>query len=113
MKLTLYQIGLVIFALYILIDRTVKFVKKETRQTLFKYLSTVILWIVLTVIAVFPRSSHYLSDKLGRGDNVNTLIYIGFIVVFAVIFKLLAIIERLERNITEIVRKEALREFKK
>jgi hypothetical protein len=108
MHMTVPQIVLAVFACARLIDGATKYVRKEPNQTWFKLVASVLIWGAIALFALFPEWAHTLSKWGGLGENLNTLIFIGFIVVFAVLFKLLSIIERLERNISEIVRKEAL-----
>lgn len=86
----------------------VKFMKRENRQTIFKLLATSFVWISIALFALFPAATHLISERLGFGESLNTLIFIGFVIVFVILFKIINMIERTERNISEIVRKEAL-----
>lgn len=108
----LARIVLITISFLIIINQLIRFYKKEKGQTYFKLISTLFIWISILLISALPNIASFVSSKLGFGDNLNTLIFIGFIVVFLLVFKLLDIIERLERNITEIVRKQALKEIK-
>lgn len=96
-----------------LFDGAVKFFKGEQRQTLFKVLANFVVWGSILMLALFPGVSHVVSQRLGFGENLNTLIFLGFVVVLIALFKLLNATERLERNISEIVRREALEKLER
>jgi hypothetical protein len=108
MQIPIVRIALVTISALFLVDGVVKFFKREERQTLFKLLSYLAIWGSILTLGLFPGASHRISQLLGFGDNLNTLIFFGFAVVFFAIFKLLNAVERLERNISEVVRREAL-----
>lgn len=108
MQIPFIRIVLVSVAVLFLVDGLIKFFKREERQTLFKLLSYLTVWGSMLVMGLFPGASHRISQLLGFGENLNTLIFLGFAIVFFAIFKLLNAVERLERNISEIVRREAL-----
>lgn len=113
MNISIYQIILGLLSLIFIINSIMKFVKKESVQTLFKLITTLAIWISIFSFAIFPRLSHAISMKLGLGENLNTLIFIGFVVIFIILFKPLNTLERIEQNISEIVRKEALSKLEK
>jgi hypothetical protein len=68
-----------------------------------------LVWFVVLVFALFPDLAHRLSEKSGMGENLNTLIFIGFIIIFVFIFMILKSIEQIKRDISEIVKKDALK----
>ena len=112
MEFTLIQFILSFIALFFLGNRIIRFLRKERSQTGFKLIMTLFVWGGVLFTSLFPVTVHNLSRALGFGDNLNTLIFFGFVMVFVILFKLLASIENMERNITEVVRKEALKDLK-
>ena len=111
-NLSIYQIILALISLLFLTNGFLKFIKRENNQTVFKFISIIIIWGGILLFTIFPNATRIISVKLGMGENLNTLIFIAFVFIFIIIFKLLNIIERLEKNISEIVRKEALKDLK-
>ena len=108
MKTGLLQIGVALVASAFIVNGAAKYIRRERNQTLFKLVASVVVWGSVACFSLFPAWAHDISERAGFGENLNTLIFIGFIVVFAILFKLLAIIERLEVNLSELVRKDAL-----
>lgn len=104
---------LIFLALGVMIDRLLRFLKKEVGQTFFKLFSTLIIWSGILTIALFPDFAYFISAKLGMGKNLNTLIFFGFVLVFIVFFKILSILEKIESEITRIIRHLAISEYEK
>ncbi|PIY69230.1 hypothetical protein COY90_01720 [Candidatus Roizmanbacteria bacterium CG_4_10_14_0_8_um_filter_39_9] len=102
---------LVLISLFFLGNRIIKYIRKERTQTVFKLLLTLIIWGGILFTSLFPALVHAISRNIGLGENMNTLIFFGFVVVFVILFKLLSSFESLERQLTEIVRKEALKDL--
>ena len=111
--MSVFRIALIIIGTYFLWASWLRFVRREKGQTLFKLIASNIIWIPVVLFSVVPGLTHSLSIALGLGENLNTLIFIGFVILFIIIFKLISIIERIERSISEIVRNEALRDLSK
>ncbi|EKE18625.1 MAG: hypothetical protein ACD_9C00280G0001 [uncultured bacterium] len=109
MKLvSLFQAIMAITSLMFLVSAWMKFLRREQRQTFFKLFTNNIVWLGILIFSLFPQSTHNISQKLGFGESLNTFIFIGFVIVFMILFKIITMIERIEKNISEIVRKEAL-----
>jgi len=106
--MSIYQIILALVAFLFIWNGIAKFIRHERSQTIFKLGVSTLIWGSVLAFALFPRVSFTVSKAIGLGENLNTLIFIGFVVVFIILFKLLSVIERLERNLSEMVRKEAL-----
>jgi len=104
---------LIALALFFIIDRFLRFIKKETGQTFYKLFSTLFIWGAVLTISIFPDFAYFISAKLGMGKNLNTLIFFGFVVVFMILFKILSAIENIEKEITKIVREMGIRNLKK
>jgi len=112
MNIPIFRYLIAVFILLVLLMRIIKFSRRETSQTAFKLLTTIFIWGSIFAILINPSIAYFISRILGIGENLNTLIFIAFIFVFLLIFKILGIIEKIEKNITEIIRKEALKNIK-
>ncbi len=110
MKVHLYQIVVVAIASVMLFQGIKEFAKRETGQTVLKLLVRLFVWGGMALIAVYPDFTYYVSRIIGIQDNINAVLLTGFLFVFLIIFKLLSAIEKLEQNISELTRKDALNE---
>ncbi len=91
----------------------VKFFTKKSHFTLFKLFSIIVIWGGIVWLILSPDDSmKQVADWLGIEDGFNAIILVGFIVVLFMIYRLLAVIESLERTMTEFIRQEALRDVK-
>ena len=106
----LYQIVVVGIASVMLVSGIKEFIHRETGQTWLKLFVRLVVWGGMALIAVYPQLTSWLARVIGIVDNMNAVIMTGFLLVFLLIFKLLSAIEKIEQNISELTRKDALRE---
>lgn len=112
-KIHLYQIIVTAISAIMIYQGIDDFVRGKTNQTFLKLFVRIIVWGGMALIAIFPDFTNMIAKFTGIVDNANAVIMTGFIFIFLIIFKLLSAIERLEQQISEVTRKEALRELKK
>ena len=108
MKIHLYQIVIICISSVMLFQGIKEFLKREAGQTFLKLAVRLIVWGGMAVVAVYPNSTMIVARFIGIEGNINAVILTGFLLVFLLIFKLLSAIEKIEQNISELTRKEAL-----
>ena len=113
MKFHIYQAVISIISAIMIYQGIAKYVKGGTSQTFLKVLIRIIVWGGMALIAIFPSFTNVLANVIGMAGNINAVILTGFILIFLMIFKLLSAIEKLEQGLSEVTRKEALKEIKK
>jgi len=86
---------------------------KKKQLSLFEFISWTILWIFLGLLAIFPSLMMDLARLLGVGRGVDVIIYIALFLIFYLIFKINIRMEKMDQDITKIVKEVALREIKK
>ena len=111
--LYLYQIVIIIISVIMIFQGVRRFIRRESGQTIFKLLIRIVVWGGMAGVVIFPKFTYQLADSIGITGNINAVILTGFLLVFLMIFKLLSAIERLEQNISELTRKDSLKEIKK
>lgn len=111
MKFQLYQIVIVGISSVMLFQGIKEFIKRETGQTFLKLMVRLIVWGGMALVAVYPYFTTLMARLIGIEDNINAVILTGFLLVFLLIFKLLSAIEKIEQNVSELTRKEALGEL--
>ncbi len=110
MSLHLYQIIVIIVSSSMIYSGIVNFVKGKTGQNFYKLSIRFFVWGGMILIALFPSFTNIMARIIGLEGNINAVILAGFLLIFLMIFKLLSAIERLEQQMTEIVRKKAINE---
>jgi hypothetical protein len=110
MKVHLYQVVMVAISSVMLYVGIKEFVSRETGQTLLKLFVRLAVWGGMALIAVYPDFTLIIANVMGVVDNFNAVVMMGFLMVFLLIFKLLSAIEKIEQNVSELTRKEALGE---
>jgi hypothetical protein len=113
MKVHLYQIVVSIIAITMITQGVRNFIRGKSGQTILKLFVRIAVWGGMALIAIFPDFTIILAKIIGLEGNINAVILTGFLLVFLITFKLLSAIEKLEQNISEITRKEALKEIEK
>ena len=106
----LYQFIIVAISSVMLYLGIKEFANRETGQTLLKLAVRVTVWGGMALIAIYPDFTMFVARILGVVDNFNAVVMMGFLLVFLMLFKLLSAIEKLEQNVSELTRKEALSE---
>lgn len=68
------------------------------------------LWLAVAVVILFPGISVAVANFLGIGRGADLILYLGLIFVFYFLFRIGVRLERIDREITQIVRNLALRD---
>src|SRR3989304_3032423 len=69
-----------------------------------------IFWLGVLILIFQQNLVSDIAHRLGISRGVDLVIYISLIALFYLIYKLMVLINELERKITKMVRKSALRE---
>jgi len=74
-----------------------------------QFFSWLLVWLIAIFIIWYPGFTTYLATRVGIGRGVDLVIYVSIIVIFYLMFKLLLKIEKIEKQITKIVRYDSLK----
>jgi hypothetical protein len=69
-----------------------------------------VLWVAAGVVVLRPETASALARVLGVGRGADVIVYLALVGAFALIFRLFAKIESLERQLTALVRGIALKD---
>jgi hypothetical protein len=106
----IYQIVVVAISSVMLFQGIKEFVKREAGQTILKLMVRIAVWGGMSLVAIYPDFTYYFAKFIGIEDNITAVIVTGFLFVFLIIFKLLTAIEKIEQNVSELTRRESLKE---
>jgi len=111
-NLCLYQIIITAVSAVMIYQGIDNFIRGKSSQTIFKLLIRITVWGGMAAVALFPNITNILAKFMGIEGNINAVILTGFLLVFLMIFKLLSAIEKLEQQISEVTRENALKKIK-
>lgn len=67
-----------------------------------------VLWLLVGLVVIVPKKTDVVAQWLGVGRGVDLLVYISIIVLFFLVFKIIVKLEKIDRDITKVVRRIAL-----
>lgn len=73
----------------------------------------ILFWLAVVVAVLWPTSTQILADVIGIGRGVDLVIYVAIVTLFYLIFKLHLKIEATSRDMTKLVRRNALEHAEK
>ena len=106
--MTIIQILLVLFALYA-IGRTF-FQFRSGHVGKGGVVFWTLFWLLVGVVALMPQTTDIVARFVGVGRGADLAIYLSLIALFFLIFRIFVKLEHVEREITTVVRKLALKE---
>lgn len=69
----------------------------------------ILFWIVAAVIVIQPNVTFYFAKLFGVGRGADVVVYAALAALFFMVFRLMVRIEQLNRDITKLVRDNALK----
>lgn len=111
MFITTSQILLSAIILYILWRTYVAYKKKNLSESFVVVWG--LFWIGVLILIFQQNFVSSVAHALGISRGVDLVIYISLIVIFFMLYKVLIVINELERQITQVVRKTAIANAKK
>lgn len=70
-----------------------------------------VVWSGVIVVAVHPDTTSWVAMKLGVGRGVDIAMYLSILILFYLLFRSFTKLEDLDRQLTRVVRANALREM--
>jgi len=103
------QVVLILFAVFAW-SRVVNALRRGT-LALTPFLLWTVFWVAVVVVVVRPEATAVLAHVFGVGRGADLAIYLALVLVFFLLFRLFAKIEDLERQLTRLVRAQALNDL--
>jgi len=109
MQIEIYQWLVPLIGLIYIVRTVRQYLKKK--RSVRNMMVWVTFWCTIILLAIIPNEiSFKIADLLGFKNNVNAIIFVALGLLFLLVFYLSSTIEKLENQITELVRKMALEE---
>ncbi len=107
MQFEFYQWVVPLVGLFYLVRVTLQFRANERSAT--SLVVWLIFWVTIIVLAVIPNPiSFKIAKLLGFKSNINAVIFVALGWLFLIVFYLSSSIDRLDKQLTKIVREMAL-----
>ncbi len=107
MSLAIVQVVAVLFALFAFSRAVLRF--REGVMLLREFLLWGGIWLVVMIVALLPSTAGWFSQLLGIGRPVDAVMYVSIVVLFYLLFRMYARVEKTQEDISKIVQELALR----
>lgn len=105
------KVIIIAFIFFALSRTALKYKKNEITGR--ELLIWAVFWLLVGLAALAPQKTDVLAQWLGVSRGADLLVYLSIIVLFYLVFKIIVRLEKMDREITKVVRKNALDEAEK
>jgi len=106
--LIIFQILFILFALFAVVN-----VLKKKHEGLLGPKGAIfwlLFWLLAAVAVMLPSGITELANTFGIGRGADFVLYVAMVIIFYLLFRLNVKMESIGRDITKVVRKEAIEE---
>jgi len=106
--LILFQLAFILFSLI-----AIAHVVRHWRDHLFQLGGTiawVLFWVLADLSVLWPTTTTVVANAFGIGRGADFILYLAIAGIFAVLFRLYVKIERVQRDVTTVVRDRAIQD---
>lgn len=102
----LYQLIAIFLGILAISLSVIRF--RDGKMSLGMLITWVLIWIIVIVVSIYPDSTNYLASYTGIGRGLDFALILGLLLSFYLIFKMYNKIERVEEELTDLVRELAI-----
>jgi len=106
--MTLIQFLIAGLIILFLIKTVSDFKKKRISSS--NFLFWFFLWLIILITAFIPQVTNFLAELIGAKRGTDVATYFSILIIFFILFKILSRLERINQEITEIVRRITFKE---
>src|SRR3989344_9492521 len=100
------KIIIILFILFVLWRTFSRYLKGDI--SIRELVIWVVFWLLVGLAAILPQKTDILAQWLGVSRGADLLGYSSIIVLFFVVFRIIVKLEKIDREITKVVRETAL-----
>lgn len=105
------QTVIIIFILFVVWRTIIRFQRKDiTSRELVIWL---IFWALVAGATLAPKQTDVIAQFVGVERGADLFVYLSIIVLFFVVFRIIVALERIDRDITTVVREVGIKNAKK
>lgn len=87
--------------------------KQSNKLSLFNFVIWALLWLMVLLVFWQPEITSYLANILGIGRGADLVVYLAILVIVYLLFRVFVRLNKIEAEITKLVRDDAIRNVKK
>jgi len=100
------QIIITIFALFAISRSYIRF--RNNQESLYEFIFWILVWVGIVIVVLRPGLTDIFGKFVGIERGIDALVYLSIVVIFYLVYRIYAIIEKIERNITKVTREIAI-----
>lgn len=104
------KVVIILFVVFVLFRTWLRFKQKDITS---RELSIwTIFWLLVVGATLAPQQTDLIAQAVGVGRGADLLVYLSIIALFFLVFKVIVKLEKIDKDVTEVVRNTAINKNK-